>query len=330
MSTPKKIALALQGTGAYGAFTWGVLARLLEEPKLEIAAISATGSSALNALLIAYGLAKEGTAAAVGLLRKFWRKVSLATNYALMLNPPLFGRNSAVHIFSDWMSLYLSPYKFSPYDSNAIGPILANLVDFEFVRKLTYPQIFIAAANVSKGKIAYFQPPELTLEMVLAGNYLPGISKGKAIRINDDEHWDGGFLGAPSLIHLMQATECQDIILVHNMLPVYNGNTLHIRAVPDRIHEFTFHTGLLREMQYLKLINELLPENKKTTLPYRKMFVHLISAEKEFADFNANSRFNCTWPFLIYLHGLGFRYADAFLQQHRDAIGKRSTFEIES
>ena len=202
----RKIALALQGGGSHGAFTWGVLDRLLEEPGIELAGLSGTSAGAMNAVVTACGLLDGGHEGARAALRGFWRRVGEAA----ALNP--LRLNPFAAFFGDMMSRMLSPYQFNPFNLNPLKNILASAVDFERLRASAGPRVFVSATSVSSGRLRVFRREELDAERVMASACLPMLFQ--AVQIDGEAYWDGGYSGNPTITPLVRECRSNDTILV--------------------------------------------------------------------------------------------------------------------
>jgi len=216
---PKQVNLALQGGGSHGAFTWGVLDRLLEDERIDIEAISGTSAGAMNASVLAYGLLKGGRSQARAMLGEFWQRVSQAAAMS-MLQPTFYDRMTGTHNMGyspgfyamDWFTRTLSPYQYNPFDLNPLRDILDDMVDFEAIRKNKEIKLFINATNVLTGKIKVFKTAELTRDMVMASACLPHMFQ--TVIVDEQPYWDGGYSGNPAIFPLFYHCASNDIIIV--------------------------------------------------------------------------------------------------------------------
>ena len=214
----KTVNLALQGGGAHGAFTWGVLDRFIEDGRLDFEAISGTSAGAMNAVVLADGLMRGGAAGARERLEAFWRGISregLAGRAHAILEPilsfwqvPSFPRFPAFTGFGQ----FASPHTLNPLDINPLREVLEGLVDFDRVRANKGLQLFVSATNVRDGKIKIFSGEAVTVEAVMASACLPHLYR--AVEIDGEAYWDGGYSGNPALFPFFTETRCEDILLV--------------------------------------------------------------------------------------------------------------------
>jgi NTE family protein len=332
----KPIELALQGGGAHGAFTWGVLDRLLEDERLEIVGISGTSAGAMNAVVLADGLMRGGRQGARGRLAHFWRKVSGAAPGDVF--SAFFGNfsvaGSPLAWYLDWLGRAFSPYQLNPLDINPLRDILAAEVDFERVRACDKVKLFVSATNVRTGKLKEFRQHELSADAVLASAALPMVFR--AVEIDGEAYWDGGYLGNPSLLPLVADSPAHDLVLVQI-------NPIHRDSVPttaqeilDRLNEITFNSSLVKELRTLALIQQLLreegapPPGGRASLfaQIEALRMHRIAAEAELARLGAGSKMNTAWTFLRRLHNIGRAAADDWLERNFTHVGRRSTLEL--
>ena len=338
----KHIDLALQGGGAHGAFTWGVLDRLLEDERIEIDAISGTSAGAMNAVVLADGLMTGGRKGAREALRRFWSRVSNASGRGPMVPQALgafFGNwsleGSPLHLYLDWVGRSLSPHQFNPLDINPLRDILAAEVDFERVRGCSKVRLFVSATNVRTGALKEFRQSELSANAVMASACLPLLFR--AVEIDGEAYWDGGYLGNPSLLPLISESPAHDLVLVQinpsrrEALPTTAADIL------DRLNEITFNSSLVKELRSVALLQQLLrlegvpPGAGRASLftQVAALRMHRIEAEDELAGLGAASKLNAGWTFLTRLHRIGHRAAQAWLETNFTHLGRRSTLALE-
>ncbi len=331
----KRVNLALQGGGAHGAFTWGVLDRLFAEERLAIEAISGTSAGAMNAVVSADGMMKGGAAGAREALRNFWRSVSniaLASPLKRSWVDVLTGNwnldHSAAYLFFDFMSRVASPYDVNPVNINPLRDFLVDTINFERVRCCTQMQLFVAATSVQTGRVRIFDRSELTADVVMASACLPLLFQ--AVSIEGQDYWDGGYSGNPPLYPLAYRCTAGDVIIVQiNPLGCQETPTA-AREILNRINEITFNSNLLNELRAIEFVGRLLDEGSLDPKRYKKMRIHTISAENGMGDLNASSKLNAEWDFLIHLFEIGRRVADKWLIENFDRIGHRSTLDLRS
>ena len=335
MSETKHIDLALQGGGAHGAFTWGVLDRLLEDDRIRIEAISGTSAGAMNAVVLADGLDRGGKEGAIKALRTFWRGVSDAGSFSPMqrtLFDRMFGRWtldwSPGYIMADLMSRLVSPYQMNPLDINPVRMLVTKLVDFEHVRDATGIKIFVAATNVRTGKLKIFRRGEMTADMVVASACLPYMFQ--AVEIDGEAYWDGGFMGNPSLAPLLEECESRDIVIVQ-INPVQRDNiprTAH--DILNRVNEITFIASLMKDIRYIsqvmKHIKNTGPENEQRG----ELLFHRINADEELKSLGVSSKFNTEWAFMEHLHDVGHRTTSSWLDANYRSLSNHSTLDVDS
>jgi NTE family protein len=325
--------LALQGGGAHGAFTWGVLHRLLDEPQLTIEGISATSAGALNAAVLAHGLTAGGREGAVKALADFWRRVAelarssplqpswydrLTGNHALSYSPAYF--------FLDMLTRMFSPYQFNPFNYNPLRSLLEENVEFERVRRDCKIKLFLCATNVRTGKVRIFGNKEISAACVLASACLPFLHH--AVEIDGEFFWDGGYMGNPALFPLIYECDSPDIIVVH----INPTERLEIpKTAPeilDRINEISFNSSLFREMRAIAFVTRLIDEKRIIDGSLKRMLIHAIDADDVMQKLGATSKYNADWQFLTHLHEVGYERADRWLAAHLDTIGIESTIDI--
>lgn len=333
----KAINLALQGGGAHGAFTWGVLDRLLEDERLVFEGISGTSAGAMNAVALVSGYHKGGRDGARAALEKFWRSIS----HDGRLNPVqrgimdrLFGNwsfdNNPMFLALDVASRFVSPYDFNPFNINPLREILESEVDFSAVRANKKIKLFISATNVHTGKVRIFNHGEITPDVVMASACLPFMFK--AVEIDNTPYWDGGYVGNPPLFPFFRASKSDDIVLVQTN-PVEREETPQTaRDILNRINEITFNASLISEFRAIGFVSRLMSNSFLRRIArkagYRKMLLHRISADEAMAKLTSSSKFNTEWSFFLHLRDIGREAAANFLKQHYAALGKRSTLDI--
>ena len=215
----KAVNLALQGGGSHGAYTWGVLDRLLEDDRIEIEALSGTSAGAMNAVVLADGLMADGRAGARAALERFWRAVSEAGRLSPIRRNPIdvwMGNwsldRSPGYLMLDLMSRVLSPYDLNPLDGNPLLDLVESAVDFERVRSCDRVQLFVSATNVESGRVRVFRREELSAKAVMASACLPFLFK--AVQIDGVPYWDGGYMGNPALFPFFRRCRSDDVVVV--------------------------------------------------------------------------------------------------------------------
>ena len=332
-SNRKKLNLALQGGGSHGAYTWGVLDRLLEADCFEIEGIVGTSAGAMNAAALAYGLKTGGPARARELLHEYWERMMKTATFAPW--PSLFDRltgddnmsTSAAFAISDAMTRMFSPYQINPTGFNPIEPIINDLIDFEELRSIeSDPQLFLCATNVKTSRAKVFSRHELTADAVLASACLPFMNQ--AVEIDGEYYWDGGYMGNPPLYPIFYNCECRDLLIVQ-IIPI-NLDTVPTSAseIYDRITSLSFNSSLMREMRVVNFITELLREGYDDGGKLREVFIHTIDAEETMKGLNAASQANLDRDYINRLFELGREKADEFITEHYDQVGTESSTDI--
>jgi NTE family protein len=299
---PDRLSLALQGGGSFGAFTWGVLDRLLEEPAIGFDAISGASAGAVNAVVMAAGMVDGGPEEARARLTQFWRRMSRSA--ALLPKPAEspFGAGLELVIRS------LSPYQFNPFNLNPLREALVASVDFERLRARSPIKLLLAATRVSDGRLRILTNPELTIEAVLASACLPLLHH--TIEIDGEAYWDGGYAANPPLIPLIRASEC-DHALVVQVTPIKSARLPKTaRDIAKRIEQIQFNATLNSELEALKF-GKMIGATEKL----RRLRIGRISVDEEFEGLADESAGNLDWDFLERLHASGRIAADLWLRQ---------------
>ena len=326
------IDLALQGGGSHGAFTWGVLDRLLEEPWLQIVAISGTSAGAMNAAVLADGWTEGGSAGARAALDAYWKRVSRAAAFSPLQRTPfdrLTGRwtldSSPVFIAMDLMSRIFSPYDLNPRGLNPLRDILAESIDFTRLARSPI-KVFITATNVRTGRGHIFRNPDITADVLLASACLPTMFQ--AIEIGGEPYWDGGFAGNPTITPLVRESEAHDSILVQ-INPRERPSTPRSAAeILNRLNEISFNSALMKELRMIALLREVADPGKGEGARWAGMRTHRIMTEM-MSDLGYSSKLNAEWEFLTMLRTEGRRATSEFIDAHADDLGRRSTADID-
>ena len=327
------IDLALQGGGSHGAFTWGVLDRLLEEEWLSVEGISGTSAGAMNAAVMASGYATGGRAGAREALEGFWRKVSDAARFSPFQRSPLdvlLGRwtldNSPLFVAMDMLSRIVSPYDLNPRGSNPLADILAEVVDFEAVAAGPI-KLFVTATNVRTGRGRVFRKAELTPDVLLASACLPTLFQ--AIAIDGDDYWDGGYSGNPTMTPLIRECESLDTVLVQINPIERPGTPRTARDILNRLNEVSFNAVLLKELRMMALLRREAVPGTGEGARWAGMRLHRIAGDV-MVDLGYSSKLNAEWDFLTMLRDEGRKAAEAFYAENREAVGRRSSLDLDS
>ena len=335
MSTPvKRISLALQGGGAHGAFTWGVLDHLIEDGRLAFEAISGTSAGAMNAVVMADGWLNGGPDGARKGLETFWRAISsdgkLSAAQRTIFDSfftasPLRGFG----IGDFWLGFFkqsASPYDFNPLNINPLKDFLEREIDFERVRACKQFRLFIAATNVETGKGAVFEGKDLTADHVMASACLPTVFQ--AVEIDGVPYWDGGYMGNPALYPLFYGTGTDDILLVQINPVERKGVPTTPRDIQNRLNEITFNATLLRELRAIDFVARLVDKGNLSTKDYKKVLMHRIALSEALNDLDASSKLTAKWDFFVMLREAGRKAAKAWLARHFDDLGQRATIDL--
>jgi NTE family protein len=330
--TPLPVDFALQGGGAHGAFTWGVLDRLLEEPWLRIDGISGTSAGAMNAAVLIDGHAAKGADGGRAALENFWQRVSRAALLSPLRRTPLdmlLGRwtldHSPVFVAMDLMARLFSPYDLSPGGANPLRNILAETVDFDRLAQASI-KLFVTATNVRTGRGRVFRNSEITPDVLLASACLPTLFQ--AIEIEDESYWDGGYSGNPTITPLVRECNSKDTILVQINPVERPGLPRSARDILNRLNEVSFNAVLLKELRMIALLRQVAQPDNSENAKWADMRIHRISSDL-MVELGYSSKLNAEWEFLCMLRDEGRRAGDAFLRAHHDDLGQRSTFDLD-
>jgi NTE family protein len=331
--TPKRINLALQGGGAHGAFTWGVLDRLLEDDRIEIAAISGTSAGALNGAAVKCGLADGSRQAARDRLEALWASVGAVTepSFAPWLNamsPTAISRaieTSWPFAMANAVARTVSPYAYAGLTTNPLMGIVETF-DFDRVCGGDGPEFHICATNVRSGKIRIFTGTEISRDVILASACLPTMFE--AVEIDGEAYWDGGYTGNPALFPLY-ARDLPADILVININPLFRAEvprTAH--EIHNRINEISFNSSLLRELRAIGFVQRLLHNGALAPDAMKDVLVHMIADDALMAQLSVATKLIPNAAVLSQLRAAGYAATDRFLSAHFDSIGTRSTVDL--
>lgn len=325
-----KINLALQGGGAHGAFTWGVLDRLLEEEQLTLGWISGTSAGAVNAVALAAGLAQGGREGARAKLREVWEAVHKAgVPDLLRLNPFLFGL-SRVSTFAQVAGL-LSPYDFNPLGYDPLRNLLAETIDFESIRKNSPVELLIAATEVSTGRPRLFRRDEISIEAVLASACLPTLHR--TVEIDGVGYWDGGFSKNPDLITLATESPIQDTLIVELNPLERRGVPKGAREIAGAVNRLTFNAPLLRDVELILTVREAsrgrfggTRRGPQGALAAHRF--HMIEAGRYTASLSDDSKLKPDLGLFTYLHSAGRTQTHKWIARHLSSVGRRETVDL--
>ena len=329
---PVLVDLALQGGGAHGAYTWGVLDRLLEEPWLRIEAVCGTSAGAMNATVLVAGHAEGGAEGARAALHGFWRRVARAGESSPMRRGPfdvLIGRwtldSNPMYLALDLMTRMFSPYDLNPGGLNPLREILARSVDFD--RLASAPiKLFVTATNVRTGRLRVFRNKDVTPDALLASSCLPFMFQ--AIEFDGEAYWDGGYSGNPPITPLVRETAASDTILIPVNPIERPGTPRTAREIINRVNEVSFNASLLKELRMIAMLRRVVNAGDAEGARWAEMRMHIIATDT-MGRLGVSSKLNAEWEFFTFLRDVGRREADEFLVAHADDLGRRSTVDIE-
>jgi NTE family protein len=330
-----QITLALQGGGAHGAFTWGVLDRLLEDDSIGIAAISGTSAGALNAAALKAGLLSGGRAGARKALESLWRQVARMGDFRL--GPFSVAAPPFAAAVADWWAQVLpfspaglaaqvwSPYAMGEGWTNPLEPLVRQF-DFSRICGKSGPQLFVSATNARTGKIRVFSGTEITADALLASACLPTLFQ--AVEIGGESYWDGGFSGNPALFPLY-AADLPDDMLIVQVNPLRHPDVPDTPAeIQDRMTEIGFNAPLLRDLRAIAFVKRLIAEGRMPRGAMKDLRVHMIADDATMTALPAGSKQRPS-PYLIYrLKSAGRRAAAGWLDRYRAALGHAETLDL--
>jgi NTE family protein len=331
----KNINFALQGGGAHGAFVWGVLDYVLEDGRLSIEAISATSAGAMNAVVVASGLAAGGIEGARQNLHDFWYEVSRADRVYDLFSPfnqwiqalKLPPEYHPFHAFVHTLTHTVPPNLLNPFNFNPLKSLLNKVVDFDRLNaSADAPQLFLNATNVRTGKIKVFQTPVISVDAVLASACLPPYFQ--AVEIDGEHYWDGGYLGNPAIYPLIYRKGSHDVIIVQvtairrDALPASAADVLH------RINEISFNSSLMREMRAIAFATRLIDGGELDKDRHSRMFMHWIGNDTLMSQLGTATQFHPEWSLLCRLRDEGREAARSWLAKNFDQVGNSSTVDL--
>lgn len=335
----KTVNLALQGGGAHGAFTWGVLDAILDDGRIDFEGISGTSAGAINAAVLAYGMKKGGRPGAKAALADFWGEISEAagpfsplqeTPWEKFFELPLTASMLAFSAF-DTLTRTFSPYELNPFDINPLRDIVANHVDFESLAACPSTKLFLGATNVRTGRVKVFETQHVSLDAVMASACLPFIFK--AVEIDGEHYWDGGYMGNPVLFPFFYKCESRDVMILH-VNPIERDEVpTTATEIMNRINEISFNGSLLRELRAIDFVDRLIDQDwlkDEFRDRLRRINVHSIRSDAALSDLSAASKFNVNRSFLSDLRARGRQTGQAWLARHFETIGKGHTVSLKN
>ncbi len=327
----KKVSVALQGGGSHGAFSWGVMDRLLEDGRFEIEGLTGTSAGGMNAVAIAQGLMKGGNQAARDELKAFWQKISdSGKNSPLNHRGPIdkaLGKYTMYHspgfVIFDYLSRMFSPYELNPLQIDPLKDVIASSFDFDALRKFKGVKVYLCATHVQTGKLRIFGLDEMKIEALQATACLPTIHN--AVKVDGEYYWDGGFIGNPVFFPLIYDCESPDIILIQLNPTVREKIPTTAREIGDRLNEITNNASVVREMRAISFISDLIDDGKLDPKETKRVFMHMIEDEDTFADLGWSSKLNTEWDFFMHLFEKGRAAADKWIKENYEHVGKKTT-----
>ncbi len=332
----RRINLALQGGGAHGAFTWGVLDALLEDGRIEFEGLSGTSAGAMNAAVLADGLLRGGVEGARAALDSFWSDVAASgllfnpTRSALPLPPALesFSKGLGFAAFETWTRL-LSPYQFNPFDFNPLREVLRRRIDFDALRAPGCLKLFVGATGVRSGRVKVFGNAEMSVDALLASTCLPQLFQ--AVEIDGEPYWDGGYMGNPVLFPLFYETASPDILIVHVNPIVREQTPRSPMEIANRVNEISFNASLMREMRAVAFVAKLKDEGwlkPEFEERLKRIHLHAIRADALMARLDISTKLSPDRRFLMGLRDAGREVARQWLETNFDALGVRDSVDV--
>lgn len=341
----KTINLALQGGGAHGAYTWGALDRLLQEPRIEVEGISGTSAGAMNAAAFKSGYKdgdREGARAALNLL---WTEIgdlgranfNPMLEWVKVVNPTIENLANAIEtgprsMVEDTLTRMFSPYDLNPFDFNPLRRLLTNKLDFGQVCAKCRPHLFISATNVRTGKIRVFKGEEVTVDAILASACLP--SAFQTVEVDDpktgkkEAFWDGGFAGNPALFPLFYETEARDIVIVH-INPIRREEIPRsARDIANRVNEISFNASLMFELRAIEFVRRLIDSGAVKPGQMKDVLVHSVADDSIMSKLGVATKVNPDSLMLEKLRDAGAASMDTFLTENWEHVGARTTADV--
>jgi len=329
----KGVNIALQGGGAHGAFTWGVLDKFFEDDRIWVDNISGTSAGAMNTVVAAHGMHEGGAEGARAKLREYWKAVSDAARYSPIQRSPwarLQGdwslESSPGFMMMNMMQRMASPYNLNPFDYDPLRDIVEEIVDFDRVHRVTDMGVYLSATNVETGRVKIFPREEITLDATMASACLPYIHK--SVEIDGVPHWDGGFMGNPPLLPFYSGDDSADILIVQINPIVRRGTPKTASDIQNRMNEITFNSSMLHELRSIHMLQSLVESGHLDPSVVRKLNLHIVHGCDRMIHLDASSKLNAEWEFLEHLFEIGRQTADEWLVAHFDDLGQRSTVDL--
>jgi NTE family protein len=330
---PVSVDLGLQGGGAHGAFTWGVIDRLLDEPWIGIEGVSGTSAGAMNAAVLVDGFTEGGRAGAQKALERYWRAVADAGRMSPMQRGPLermanlwtLDYSPAFNTL-EMAARMMSPYDTNPWGTNPLRAILAECIDFDRIARAGI-KLFVNATNVRTGRGRLFRNADITPEVLMASACLPTMFQ--AIEIDGEFYWDGGFSGNPSIVPLVRECSSRDTIIVQ-INPIQRPEPPRsAREIQDRLNEIAFNSVLIKELRAAAMMRRVADPGTGEGRALAEMRLHRIASDV-MLSLGYSSKLLAEWGFFTMLRDEGRKAADQFLSDHGQDLGVRQTLDIDT
>jgi NTE family protein len=332
----KTVNLALQGGGAHGALAWGMLDALLDDGRIKVEGITACSAGTMNALAFAQGMMENGADGARKKLEEFWWEISKSSFFLPTRGNPFEramglgeGENPFGLFFLDTVTKVFSPYQLNPLDINPLREATDKVIDFDKIAACDCLKLFISATNVRTGKGKIFKTPEISLDVAMASACLPHIFK--AVEIEGEYYWDGGFSGNPPLYPLFYETESRDIVLIH-INPMFREEIPTTGpAIMSRLNEVTFNAALLKDLRAVSFVKKLIEQDMlkdEYKHLYKDLLIHSIRADDTMKDYSMTSKYDTSWDFLTELRDMGHKGMKKWLKENFENLGERSSIDL--
>lgn len=331
----KKISIALQGGGSHGAFSWGVLDRILEDGRFEIEGLTGTSAGGMNAVAVVQGLMRGGNQAAREELRAFWQNISDSGKDSMLNNrgpiDKMMGKYTMYHspgyVVFDYLSRMFSPYELNPLQKDPLRDVIVKSFDFDALRKYKGARLYLCATHVYTGKLRIFGLGEMRPECLLATACLPTIHS--AVQVDGEYYWDGGFIGNPVFFPLIYDCESPDILYIQLNPTVRDKLPTTAREISDRLNEITNNASVVREMRAISFVSDLIDSGMLDSTKIKRVFMHVIKDEDAFQDLGWSSKLNTEWEFFMHLFERGRAAADQWIKENYQHVGVKGTAKLE-
>lgn len=330
----KKIALALQGGGSHGAFTWGVLEALLEDERLEIEGVSGTSAGGMNAAAVTQGVCEGGNQGAIAKLNELWKSIGdlgrnspIHPSYKDKLIKNFRISNNPFFKIMSYVTSIFSPYQLNPMNHHPLSDMADTVFDFKKLGATDKVKLFLCATHVTTGKLKIFTKTELCKEALLASACVPQMFQ--AVEVDGEFYWDGGFIGNPAIYPLIYNCKTPDVVVIQIRRIHDSKIPTTVHDIQNRLGEITQNSCLAREMRSISFITKLLDDGIIPEGKIKRLHMHMIRDDDFFSGIERASGFCSDPDFLAYLHKAGKRAGKAWLKTNFDRIGKGSTADID-